>query len=121
MGDRVSVRFADKNGDVTPCVYMHWGGSSYRQLLERTRERCESMGRDGPRDAAETLAVFAGVCAECREKPSIVADEKQCDLSDHGLWEVELPGWVATHVTGSTGEGDEPFTVPAPKAAKGGA
>lgn len=45
MGDRALILFHDEK-TFGPTIYLHWGGESVPDLLEKTRERMEGRGGD---------------------------------------------------------------------------
>ena len=58
MGDRAFIVLHDKNGNISPTLYLHWGGSSVSELLQKA---CSYMaGRPG--DVSYAFARLVGVC-----------------------------------------------------------
>lgn len=39
MGDRAVVQLESNSGRVSPCLYLHWGGSEVPKLLEELHDR----------------------------------------------------------------------------------
>lgn len=56
MGDRALVLFHDKD-ELSPVIYMHWGGDQVKELIEETRKLMQ--GRLG--DVAYSAARFCGI------------------------------------------------------------
>lgn len=57
MGDRAIVHFTNGE-DMSPAVYLHWGGSDIPKLLQETQRLM--IGR--PNDALYSCARFIGIC-----------------------------------------------------------
>lgn len=56
MGDRALIHFHDGD-EISPCIYLHWGGSIVEKLLQETRKKME--GREG--DVQYTWARCIGI------------------------------------------------------------
>lgn len=59
MGDRALIHFHDGK-EMSPCIYLHWGGESVPALLAKTRERMDSRGGD----VSYTTARCVGIAHE---------------------------------------------------------
>jgi hypothetical protein len=54
MGDRISIQFKDKYGDLSPYLYSHWGGMS----LVRAAQEFVNTSISNDEYAGDTLVIF---------------------------------------------------------------
>lgn len=109
MGDRAVVTFHDgaepEHRRFSPCVYLHWGGSDVRQLLEKALPRLRQE------DEAYSAARFCGVCHEetsgntgvgLFDAPEDEAEARSPSFShgDAGVFLVNVNTWLVEAVNG---------------------
>jgi hypothetical protein len=46
MGDRALIQLTTKDGDVSPVLYLHWGGSDVANILQRAQEQMKGRAND---------------------------------------------------------------------------
>lgn len=46
MGDRALIQLTNKNGDVSPVLYLHWSGSGVADILARTHQQMAGRTND---------------------------------------------------------------------------
>lgn len=117
MGNRALVVFHDGQ-DVSPVVYLHWGGASVKDRLRECREHMRSRGADLPYTAAR----FVGLChaADANSNLSLgmwnAPDGKSPEArianieshGDAGLFIVDVRTWKVVNKDGHPGETDWP-------------
>lgn len=57
MGDRVLIVFASGADDISPAVYLHWGGSDAPHLIEETAKHMATKKGDAQYAAARCIGL----------------------------------------------------------------
>lgn len=114
MGNRALVVFHDGE-DVSPVIYLHWGGSTVKDRLRECRELMR--GRDG--DVPYAAARFVGLCHAADPKSNLSlgiwnvpgkgrsAESRLRGIESHGdagVFEVDVRDWTVKNRDGHLSE-----------------